>query len=319
MYEYADAILVGSDVVALKVGDRVTSVNHSSGYAQYSIGPEFTTAIIPSNISFEGKLESVCPATKLTFTLEAATIPLSYITACLALFRNTPSPTPWNPAKTGDHNALLIYGASSAFGTYVARLAALSNIHPIIAIAGKSAADTVGKFLHPLKGDVVVDYHDGPDSMLDQIRKASGDKGIKFAIDIIGEENTTTKLIAEVLNPEESYYAFGVPLTYTPRLPKGTSWKQVFGPGLWEPEDDDGPDGKGSSATSLQAFATVAFRYLTFAMTKGLIGGHPWKVMTSGLGSLEEALREHKAGQHGSLKQIFRVEETDWSKGQIGD
>ena len=45
----------GKDVYAFREGDRVMSVNHSSGFAEYSVGKAYTTAIIPSNVSFEGE------------------------------------------------------------------------------------------------------------------------------------------------------------------------------------------------------------------------------------------------------------------------
>ena len=38
-----------------KLGDRVIAVNHSSGFAEYGVGPAHTTGHIPEGISFEGK------------------------------------------------------------------------------------------------------------------------------------------------------------------------------------------------------------------------------------------------------------------------
>ena len=46
----------GKDVYAFREGDRVMSVNHSSGFAEYSVRKTFTTAIIPSTVSFEGEI-----------------------------------------------------------------------------------------------------------------------------------------------------------------------------------------------------------------------------------------------------------------------
>jgi len=37
-----------------RVGDRVTAVNHSSGFAEYSVGPAHTTALLPPHVSFAG-------------------------------------------------------------------------------------------------------------------------------------------------------------------------------------------------------------------------------------------------------------------------
>jgi NADPH:quinone reductase-like Zn-dependent oxidoreductase len=53
------------------------------------------------------------------------------------MFRNLKLPTPWNPATTS--TPFVIYGASSAVGSFAIKLARNSNIHPIIAIAGKGS------------------------------------------------------------------------------------------------------------------------------------------------------------------------------------
>jgi NADPH:quinone reductase-like Zn-dependent oxidoreductase len=45
---------VGSKILNFRVGDRVISLNHSSGFAEYGVGPAHTTAHIPDNVTFEG-------------------------------------------------------------------------------------------------------------------------------------------------------------------------------------------------------------------------------------------------------------------------
>jgi NADPH2:quinone reductase len=45
---------VGAKILNFKVGDRVISLNHSSGFAEYGLGPAHTTAHIPDNVTFEG-------------------------------------------------------------------------------------------------------------------------------------------------------------------------------------------------------------------------------------------------------------------------
>lgn len=99
---------------------------------------------------------------------EATTIPLAALTASVAVFRNLGLPTPWNPATKS--TPFLIYGASSAVGSYAIRIARNSNIHPIIAVAGKGS-QYVETLLDRTKGDTVFDYRNGPEETVRQIRE----------------------------------------------------------------------------------------------------------------------------------------------------
>lgn len=44
----------GSNVNDFKVGDRVASTNHGGGFAEYAVGPSFTTYTLPGHVSFAG-------------------------------------------------------------------------------------------------------------------------------------------------------------------------------------------------------------------------------------------------------------------------
>jgi NADPH:quinone reductase len=262
---------VGTGVFQLKVGDRVTAVNHSSGSAEYSVGPVHITALLPPGVSFE----------------EAATYPLAYITAALALFRNTPAPTPWNPARAGIFNPLLIYSASSAVGSFAVKLAALANIHPIIAIAGSSSM--LDSLLDHSKGDIFLSYRDNKvDELASKIREAAP-SGIRYAVDVAPSESTMN-LISQVLNLDDSYLALGLAVDPLPSLPAGTKSSITFAPGLWEPKDNDGPDGECSSSVSL-------------------------RVRDRGLNDLSRGLREVKEGKNAGKKYVYKIDGTDWTSG----
>lgn len=159
----------------------------------------------------------------------------------------------------------------------------------------------------------MIDYNGKSESeLVAAISSAVGGDGkVKYAVDIVAEESTAS-LVSQVLNPSESYFAFCLPINFRPKVPLGTKWKVTFAPGLYEPTDDEGPDGKGSDATSLQAFATMSFRYLTFAMQKGLIKAHPYVVQEDGLAKLEEGLKDYKNGRNESLKYVYRIRDTQW-------
>ena len=96
------------------------------------------------------------------------------MTSAIGLFVDLKLPAPWSPQKPSDSEKLpiLIYGASSATGAFAAQLAKLSNLHPIIGVAGKSA-----KLANSLC-DYVVDYRDGEDAVVKGIQDVLKKEGL---------------------------------------------------------------------------------------------------------------------------------------------
>ncbi|OBT39128.1 hypothetical protein VE00_10982 [Pseudogymnoascus sp. WSF 3629] len=282
---------VGPNVHNFRVGDRVTAVNHSSGFAEYSVGPVYTTALLPPHVSF----------------VEASTFGLAYITAALGVFKNRPLPTPWNPAPRDAKHPIVVYGASSAVGAFAVKLASLANLHPIIAIAGQSG-DVVKSILDPKKGDMFLDYRQGPEKLIQRIRSTPED--IHFAFDAICGEGTS-ELLCQVLHPENSYLGRSLHLEESEtKIPQNIGCQVAFAPGLWEPNDPDGPDGENSPNVGPRAFATVAFAYLTFALENELIQGHPYEVLSNGLEGLSDALKALKAGKNKGVKYVCEIAAT---------
>ena len=69
---------------------------------------------------------------------DAATVPLTALTAADALYRRLALPQPWLPAAAATKIPLLIYGASTSVGYFALQFAIRSNIHPILAVAGRA-------------------------------------------------------------------------------------------------------------------------------------------------------------------------------------
>ncbi|KAL8959430.1 MAG: hypothetical protein Q9193_003710, partial [Seirophora villosa] len=101
---------------------------------------------------------------------EAATVPLAAMTSAVGLYQRLQGlPLPWHPATTP--MPLIIYGAASAVGAYAIKLAQLSNIHPLICVAGRGIP-FVESLVSSDKGDVVLDYRDGEAKLVEKLKSA---------------------------------------------------------------------------------------------------------------------------------------------------
>lgn len=179
------------------------------------------------------------------------------------------------------------------------KLASLSNIHPIIAIAGSSGPAMVSEFLKAEKGDVLLDYRVGDEKLREQVRAVlKGGNGkeegeLKYIYDSISTDQTVD-LLSPLLTPSPSTSPSQQPIyvvlldgPHRQRVPNGIRTENPFAPGLWEPTDPDSPDGPESKNVIPRAFAQVFFGFLTFALGEGILKGHPFEVLPGGLGGIE--------------------------------
>ncbi len=232
---------------------------------------------------------------------------MAYITAALGLFKNRPLPTPWNPAPRDAKQPIIIYGASSAVGAFAVKLASLANLHPIIAIAGQNG-DVIKSVLDAKRGDVLLDYRQGPEKLTQSIRSVSED--IHFAFDAISGEGTS-ELLCQVLHPKDSYLGRSLVLDQgVTKIPENIDCQVAFAPGLWEPNDPDGQDGENSPNVGPRAFSVAAFAYLTFALENELIKGHPYEAMPNGMERLSDSLKAVKAGKNNGVKYVCEIAAT---------
>ena len=303
---------LGSDVSSLfKVGDRVAAfhpmLTPGGAYAEYALAPAATTFHIPETTSFE----------------EASTIPLVSATAALTLFCRQGFPSPWTQRgnQTPSPTPLIIYGASSSLGTFAVKLATLSNIHPIIAIAG-SHATYISKFLDTTKGDILLDYRVGPAQLISQVKSHLDSISLKahHAFDCISEHDSWTPLsqmlsptppssdssstiknILSVVSGAENYDSPKLPAdvdvvytyvgsvhtgVYRPQMPKQPAKEDVVG-----------------DPTFIEEF----FRWVEGALQRGEYEGHLFEVVEGGLAGVQEGLRRLRMGQAGGRKMVYRV------------
>ncbi|KXH68000.1 alcohol dehydrogenase [Colletotrichum salicis] len=268
---------VGEGVLGFKKGDRVAAFHEMNtphgSYAEYSIAWAQSTFLIPEKTSFEAAM-----------------------TAALALYQKLDLPLPWNPAKTA--LPLLVNGGATAVGAFAIKLATLSNIHPIIAVAG-SGSPYVETLINKEKGDVVIDYRKGEDHVLEQIRRAAGGQSIINALDGVSEEGTV-RTVAKALAPGGKISVF---LPNFPSDVKAEFLYTMVGT-VHASNDPLGP------LLGDKEFGSVLYRFFGCGLEEGWFTGHPYEVLPEGLGSLEKALKDLEAGKVSAKKYLLRLEDT---------
>jgi NADPH2:quinone reductase len=229
---------------------------------------------------------------------------LAYVTAALGLFKHLLLQAPWVPLKV--KTPLVVYGASSATGAFTVKLAALTNIHPIIAIAGKSG-NIISSVLDPTKGDILLDYRVGKDVLVQEVRQAAPE--LHHIVDSICTDDTVD-LLSPLLARKDSTYVFMLGGAHQQRIPTYVNSESPFAPGLWEPTDLESPDGPKSPNIAPRAFTHAFFSYLTFALQERLLKGHPYEVLPNGLASIEEGMVGLRDGKNSGNKYLFRIADT---------
>lgn len=229
---------------------------------------------------------------------EAATIPLAGNTAAVALFWNLKLPTPWVPAT--EPIPFIVYGASSSVGSFAIKLARNSNIHPIIAVAGKGSQH-VESLLDRSKGDAVFDYRDGDDKVISQIRAHLKDG--KFGEVLHGLDPGIGKPSENVLNEiVASNGAINLVLPSDISVKSATKTKTSCGVVY---NHDDGAHGPDASNLGL-----VTSRWFTKALRDGAFKPHPYEIRKGGLEGVQQALQDLKDGKQSAVKYVFRIADT---------
>ncbi|RAH68140.1 zinc-binding alcohol dehydrogenase family protein [Aspergillus aculeatinus CBS 121060] len=285
---------VGGNVFEFKPGDRVGAFHEmlapGGSYAEYAVAWSHTTFHIPAKVSFE----------------EAATIPLAALTAIVSLYHHHRLPLPWTPpapapAPATKRTPLLIYGGSTAVGAFAIKLARLSHIHPIIAIAGRGAS-YISRFLDPAHGDAIVDYRDGAAKTIEGVKAAlaaasssSAELKLEHILDTIVSE-TSSEVIRNVVAPGgQVNYVLPCPYDVSPGVKTNTWVSSAHEVG---------------GAADARDLCFVFCRWFGRALAEGTFEGHPWEVREKGLLGVEDAMRDLRDGKASAVKYVFRVGET---------
>ena len=264
-------------------------------YAEYAVAPMHTVFHLPEHTTLE----------------EAATIPLTAMTAALSLFRRQSLPPPWEPrSSTSAPIPLIVYGASSALGCFAIKLARASNIHPIIAICGPSR-DYVSGLLDPSKGDILIDYRKGKEAMIQDVRKALGGLDCKNAIDAISAKRTWIA-VSQMLDPDGAQLSVvaGSNRYDDVEIPATVEIKYTYvgttHEGAYKASMPKQPVDREEVENDIE-FAYVMFRYFGRMLAEGRFEGHPVEVVPGGLDGVETGLRKLKDGMACGRKFVYRI------------
>jgi NADPH:quinone reductase-like Zn-dependent oxidoreductase len=175
-YEVAGVVeAIGAGVTNRRPGDRVMALTHFGGYSDCVVVPASLSYVVPARLS----------------DIEAASVPVTYLTAFVALYRLAAL----EPGET-----VLIHGAAGGVGTAALQLAKLRRA-AIIGTASPSKHDAVRGF----GADHVLDSRGG--DLAAEVRRITGGRGVDIVLDPVGGRSLRRSY--DLLAPLGRLVAFG--------------------------------------------------------------------------------------------------------------
>jgi NADPH2:quinone reductase len=181
---------------------------------------------------------------------------------------------------------------------YTIQLAQRSNIHPIIAVAGR-AQDHVASMLDFSKGDAIVDYRQGDEAVVKGIRDALDGRKLEHAFDATVDHNSYINL-SKVVDLE----AGKITLVLPPKDDLTGLHKEIpesIHQSLTVVGDVHGPQAD---------LGYLYSRYFTKGLEEGWFRAQNQEECPGGLDGVENALKKLKDGSASATKFIFKVADT---------
>lgn len=223
---------------------------------------------------------------------EGAAIPLAALTAGLGLSARLGLAQPWTPLPEGTKTPLVVYGGSSAVGTYVLQFASLANIHPLIVVAGR-AVDHVEKFIDRSKGDTIIDYRKGDEAVQQGIKDSLKGEKLLYAYDAVSEKGSFGN-IAKVIDPHGAV-TFILPGREYPGFPDTVQKSVTY---------------VGEVHGKYKDLGLVYSQYISRGLDEGFFKAQTQEVIPGGLTGVERALSQLKNGTASAVKYVFKIEDT---------
>ncbi|KAF5021126.1 hypothetical protein F66182_6826 [Fusarium sp. NRRL 66182] len=277
---------VGQGVFEFKPGDRVAAMHEmkqpGGSYAEYGVSWAYTTFRLPDNISFQD-----------IDMLEGAALPLTALTAACGLYARLGLPEPWLPIPDTQRFPLVIWGASSAVGSYAIQLARRSNIHPLICVAGR-AQEHVEKLIDKAKGDTVIDYRKGREAVAQEIKASLDGAKLEYAFDAVSEMGSY-QTVCDVLDHQTGTITLIVPAQSYSDIPKTIKKSVTTVASIHE---------------GLKDFGYVYTRYFSKGLEEGWLKAQPQEIIPGGLEGVEKGLKDLKNGTASAVKYVYRIADT---------
>jgi NADPH:quinone reductase len=223
------------------------------------------------------------------------------MTAALGIYQRLGLPPPWRPAT--ELLPLIIYGGAGAVGSYAIKLAKISNIHPLIVVAGNSI-DYVESLISREKGDTIIDYRLGEQGVIEGVQTALSNAKVsaaKYAYDAITGHNSFQN-ISKVL-AKQSKLCLVLPNLDFSSIPEYIETSQSAVASIF-PQDEAGKKNLD------QDFGFVYFRWFGKALEEGILIPHPFEIAPGGLQGVEQGLNNLKAGKNQASKYVFEISKT---------
>jgi len=231
------------------------------------------------------------------------------MTAAVGLYLCLGLPEPWLP--TIEKTPLIVYGGSGAVGAFAIKFAQASNIHPIIAVAGKGST-FVETLIDRSKGDTVIDRRDGDEAVVSGIREALAKNGVSdvfYAFDAVSEKGSFQN-ISKVLTEKGGKITLVLPGEDFSAIPKGIEQSLTMVGRVHQDVDRRSKAGKAGVKTGGKEFGYVFYRLMSKALEDGWLTGHPYTVIPGGLDGVQEGLANLKAGKASATKYVYRIADT---------
>lgn len=149
-----EVVAAGAEVTEYQPGDRVCALTNGGGYAQYAVAPAAQTLPWPAGYD----------------ALRAAALPETYFTVWANLFML---------GRLAPGETALVHGGTSGIGVTAIQLAREFGAS-VFATVGSAAKARAAEAL----GAVAINYREA--DFLEEIRKATGGKGVNVVLDMVG-------------------------------------------------------------------------------------------------------------------------------------
>ncbi|PVH93476.1 hypothetical protein DM02DRAFT_661945 [Periconia macrospinosa] len=160
-----------------------------------------------------------------------------------------------------------------------------SNIHPIISVAGRGIP-FVESLLDKSKGDAVVDYRKGDETVVQGIKDALKGRKLEHAFDAVSEHGSSANIV-KALDPQG-------------RITLVLPWEEYKS---IPPAINKTFTNVGESHKKDKGFAFMYFRLFGRGLAEGWFTPHPTEVIPGGLGGLEKGLKALQEGKASGVKK----------------